>query len=404
MEAWKELGVEEVDYNSGNQVGVGKFQYTMKNGARQSTNAAFIRPIRDKRSNLVVRPNCQVIKVILNDENKAIGVEYLDKNTKERKKALAKKEVIVSAGSYDSPKLLMLSGIGPAEELQKNNIKLVKELKVGRNLHDHVATSLVTLLINDPSAMFTDVEKKKEDLNKWKNTHDNSLTASGLWGLGHYAQSSREKRPGVPDIMFHYITMVNVLDLNMTHYIATSYYNSIVVQPTILVQKSRGWIELNKTDPIFSNALVYPNFWTHPDDMEILMEAIEISDKLRDSKVIKRSNFTVIQTPAPACLLKGLFQHLTKSSRRKYYECLAKKYYSTIYVPAGTCKMGPENDPDAVVNPRLQVYGIENLRVIDSSIIPTSFTGNNLAAAMMIGEKGSDMIKEDWLTGSYQSN
>lgn len=157
----------------------------------------------------------------------------------------------------------------------------MKELKVGRNLHDHVATSLVSLQINNPVTSFDDIEKKKRDKKQWKNKHNNVLTISGLWGPAHYAQSSFEKRPGVPDIMFHYITMANELDLNMTHYIASSYYNLIVVQPTILIQKSRGWIELNTTDPVFGKPLVYPNFWSHSDDMERLFEAIEISNKLK---------------------------------------------------------------------------------------------------------------------------
>lgn len=104
MEAWKELGFKEVDYNSRNQVGVGRFQYTMKNGFRQSTNAAFIRPIRDKRSNLIVKTNCQVTKIIIDDQKKATGVEYFDITTEKMVKVRARKEIIVSAGAYDSLK------------------------------------------------------------------------------------------------------------------------------------------------------------------------------------------------------------------------------------------------------------------------------------------------------------
>lgn len=399
INSWKELGYHEIDYNSGKQLGVGRFQYTIKDGSRHSTNDAFIRPIRSKRPNLTVRPNSQVIKIIINPQTKrAIGVEYVKTGTKDIRKAYATKEVIISAGAYDSPKLLMLSGIGPVEELSEVDIPVVQELPVGKNLQDHPASSPLTLILRNSTSTMQPIEDKISDVTQWLEDQTGPLIVNGLWGVVPFFQTSFENRPGVADIEVHYLTGVRDREPYGTssHYGVLSYYNEISIWTTLVAPKSRGWVKLNKTDPIWSQPIINPNFFSDPQDLEALVEGLNYTKAFTRTRSFRNSGFTVTTTPAPAC-------HEFLNNDVAYYECLAKKYYISVYHPVGTCRMGPEYDPDAVVDSRLRIYGIPGLRVIDASIMPSVPRGNTNAPSIMIGEKGSDMIKEDWLP-SYVSN
>ena len=392
---WKELGYKELDYNSGSQVGVARLQYTIKNGTRQSANTAFIRPIRRKRSNLTIKTNSQVIKVIIDEKSKtAIGVEYVTGENKVVHRSFASKEVIISAGAIDSPKILMLSGIGPADELEKAGINLVKDLAVGKNFQEHVAASIVTLRLKNESESFEPIETKLQDIDLWFHTRDSRLNVPGIMSPVQFIQTSFDSRPGVPDIQNHYMAFIN--DTRKTGvnslYRIFSYYNMLVIETTLITPKSRGWIELNKSDPIWSKPLIYPNFYDHPEDLQKLVEGLNITSRLMHTQTLKTSNFEAVRTPAPNC-------DKFLSNMTKYYECIAKKYLLPLYHPVGTCKMGPKTDPNAVVDERLRVYGIQRLRVIDASIMPSIIRGNTNAPSMMIGEKGSDMIKEDYKFG-----
>lgn len=389
LQAWEALGYNEVDYNSGKNLGVAKFQYTIKNRHRQSTNAAFIRPIRGRRKNLTVRPKSQVTKILTNGKDKAVGVQYYDHNNKKMKRVFARKEVVVSAGAFDSPKLLMLSGIGPEEELKKVGVKCIKNLKVGENLFEHIATSMYTLQFNNPSASFENVTGKIDDVENWLKNIKNPLGNPGIWAVAHFIQTSFETRSEVPDVQIHYIK--SVIEDKNTQFTSLAYYNSIAIAPTLLVPKSRGFVRLNQTDPIFGIALVYPNLFSHPDDLTVLIEGIKMTNVIENSEVLKKNNISIVRTPAPNCE-----DYL--SNMEEYYKCIATNYYNPIYHPSGTCKMGPANDTEAVVNPRLQVYGIKSLRVVDASIIPIPVRGNTNAPVIMIAEKASDMIKEDWVS------
>lgn len=399
INSWKELGFQEIDYNSGNQLGVGRFQYTIKDGARHSTNDAFIRPIRDKRPNLTVRPNSQVIKIIINPQTKrAIGVEYVKTGTKEIRRAYATKEVIISAGAIDSPKLLMLSGIGPSEELTQAGIPVVKDLSVGKNLQDHPAVSPITLKLREDAASMTPVEDKINDVNQWLEDQSGPLRVNGLWGVVPFFQTSFSSFPGAVDMEVHYLSSIHDRDRFGIEslYSLTSQYNEISVWTTLVAPRSRGWIKLNKTDPIWSQPLIDPNFYSDPQDFEAMVEGLNYTREFTKTNAFRNSGFAVSRTPAPAC-------HEFINNDVAYHECIAQKYYVALYHPVGTCRMGPEFDPDAVVDSRLRTYGIVGLRVIDASIMPTVTRGNTNAPTIMIGEKGSDMIKEDWLP-NYVNN
>ncbi|XP_001607005.1 glucose dehydrogenase [FAD, quinone]-like [Nasonia vitripennis] len=377
IQGWEELGLKEVDYNSGDQIGTSRLQLTMKNGIRQSTNAAFIRPIRGERSNLTVRTNTRVTRIIIDPETKkASGVEYANSGTKVTKKVFAKKEVIVSTGAIDSPKLLMLSGIGPKDDLREAGIEVIKDSPVGKNYQDHVAVSALSYKLKNTT---------RADSKSFHKISD------GVFYYTVYFKTPLETRTGMPDIQLFYFGISKGMDRygNYT-YTGTLDANIAVCYLTLTSPKSRGWIKLNMSDPTWGDPLIYPNLFTDPADLETAVEAIKFADKLSETEAFKKSGLVAVYNPVPPC-------EKFISNKEEYFRCFANNYHNPFYHASGTCKMGPKTDPEAVVDSRLRVYGVKGLRVIDASIMPNVTRANTNAPTIMIAEKGSDMIKEDWL-------
>ncbi|XP_008203153.1 glucose dehydrogenase [FAD, quinone]-like [Nasonia vitripennis] len=390
--AWKETGLKEVDYNSGENLGTARIQFTLKDGIRQSTNDAFIRPIRGVRSNLTVRTKIQVTKVIIHPKSKrAIGVEYVEPGTKLTKKVFANKEVILSAGTYESPKLLMLSGIGPVDHLNEAGIKVVKNLPVGKNYQDHIGLSPYEFVVND-FQNFNDADKYVEDVKNFMQNKEGSYKMSGgILDNTAYLQTEYETRPGIPDIeMFglNKVDIVNGVEGNATC-AALAYRGYYIMYTTLTRPDSSGWLILNITDPTFSNPIINPNFFSNEKDLKTLVAGMKLWKRVIETESFKKSGLTAVKTPAPAC-------EKFATDDDKYFHCVAKNYVQAFYHPVGTCKMGPSADPEAVVDSRLRVHGIKGLRVIDASIMPAVIRGNTNAPTIMIGEKASDLIKEDW--------
>ncbi|CAB0028182.1 unnamed protein product [Trichogramma brassicae] len=398
IEAWKEAGYKEVDYNSGKQVGVARLQYNTRNGVRQSSNVAFIRPIRGRRGNLKILTRARATRVIVDPSFKqARGVEYVgaeESRAQSRKRRVyARKEVILSAGTIDSAKLLMLSGIGPSEELRKFGIPVLENLPVGRNLQEHITASAISLTRAEPRASFELVDDKVASARQWLRSHSGPFAPSGLWGVTAFLRTAHETRPGLPDVQVLFVTGVNDQPRtgNLSSYIAMAYYDLLAVSPSIASPRSRGWLRLNETDPVRGKPLIYPNFFSDPRDLAVLAEGLRASLAFTRTKRFRASGLGVARTPAPLCDELGL-----PFGTQEYFECVARRYYKPLHHVAGTCRMGPSSDPEAVVDPRLRVHGVGNLRVADASIMPKLPRGNTNAQAIMIGEKASDMIKRDW--------
>ena len=363
-------------------------QTTSKNGHRQSTNTAFIKPIRNKRSNLFIETEAYVTKVIIDPQTKkTTGVEYTSIRKNLKKVMKSKKEVIVSAGTIKSPQLLMVSGIGPADDLQKHNITLIEDLQVGSSFYDHLQFSGVYILLDNETTTETTYKKKQADLNQYLKKHSGPLSAEGPATVVAFAQSEYEESESAPDIQLCFVG-IKLSDKEVSPVL--SYYDAIMFYPKLLAPQSKGYIKLNDTDPIWSSPLIYPGYLKDDLDVNRMLEGIRMGLELFDTDTFEENNYKLYDVAQQPC-------NNLKFNSDEYWICMLRSHTGVGAHAVGTCKMGPDDDSEAVVNPRLKVYGVDGLRVVDASIMPVIPRGNIHAATMMIAEKASDMIKEDWL-------
>ncbi|KAL0266697.1 UNVERIFIED_CONTAM: hypothetical protein PYX00_009170 [Menopon gallinae] len=403
LQAGQEMGYEVRDVNGEFQTGFALYQFTMRRGTRCSTAKAFLRPIR-LRPNFHLSLWSHATKILINpDTKRAYGVEFIRDG--QHHVVYAKKEVILSAGAINSPQLLMLSGIGQRQQLQKFGIPVIVDAPgVGENLQDHIAVGGIIYLIDHPISL---VMRRLVNLNtalRYAFLEDGPLTSSvGLETVAFITTKYGNQTDDWPDIEFMLTSSATNSDggeqVRKAHGLTQEFYDEAFssinnkdvfgVFPMMLRPKSRGRIVLASRDPL-RYPLMYHNYLTHPDDVRVLREGVKHAVAFGETSSMKRFGSRFHRIPVPGC------KHLTYFTD-EYWECVIRHYTMTIYHMSGTAKMGPAADPTAVVDPRLRVYGIDGLRVIDASIMPRITSGNIQAPVIMIGEKGSDLIKEDWL-------
>lgn len=392
VEALHEGGLPIQDYNAENQIATIQAQTYSQDGIRVSANNAFIEPIRYKRRNLIIRTNSEVFKILIDKTNVAYGVKYIRHG--KIYTAFAKKEVILSAGSINTPKLLMLSGIGPKEHLSRLNIHIRQDSAVGENLQDH--TGFFGLMIGLPNKTSTRVDHEEVlqevyEYSQMKYKHG-PMAANGPVNVGAFLKS--DPHLPAPDIQigFHYLLLRDALTDPVTFdrvkILPTGFYDGVYPRIQTLTPKSRGKLLLNATNP-HGKPLIYANYFEDPNDMIPMIIGARYFISLENTKAFKSRGASFVRATLPAC--KGYAW-----GSDEYIVCLIQHYTFTIYHPVGTCKMGPKTDRKAVVDPRLRVYGISGLRVIDASIMPLIVRGNTNAATFVIGENGANFIWEEW--------
>ncbi|KAJ9574393.1 hypothetical protein L9F63_025962, partial [Diploptera punctata] len=406
VEGGTQLGYENRDCNGENQTGFMIAQGTIRRGSRCSTAKAFLRPIR-LRKNLHIAMRAQVTKVIveptgINGAPRARAVHFM-RNGKPHV-VRARREIILSAGAIGSPQLLMLSGIGPREHLEQFNIPVIKDLKVGHNLQDHVGLGGLTFVINDPISFKKSRYQTLPVALEYILNERGPLTTLGVEGVAFVNTKYANTSIDWPDIQFHFAPSSINSDggeqirrvVGLRDRVYNTMYKPLVkgetwmILPLLLRPKSTGWIRLKSANYLHYPEII-PNYFAYPEDVATLVEGIKIAVNLSSTPAFQKYGSRLHNIPMPGC------GHLTFKSD-EYWECALRHFTFTIYHPSGTCKMGPDSDPDAVLDPRLRVRGVERLRVIDASVMPTIISGNPNAPVIMIGEKGADIIKEDWNT------
>ncbi|XP_018049978.1 PREDICTED: glucose dehydrogenase [FAD, quinone]-like [Atta colombica] len=400
LNAGKELGYPLVDYNGKNTIGFSYVQATIINGTRMSSNRAYLHPARNRR-NLHVTRESRVKKILINRHtNRAIGLEFIKHHQIIR--VFASKEIILCAGAIGSPQLLMLSGIGPAKHLNELGINVVRDLPVGENLMDHVAFGGLTWTVDDPvSIRIIDIINPTYPYMKdFLMKQSGPITVPGACeALAFIDTKNSTKLHGLPNIELLFtggglkgdLILPTVMGLNnamrqiWNKYIITYGWT---ILPMLLKPKSRGWIRLLAND-INVKPEIVPNYFDNPEDVKTMMEGIKAAISVGRTKAMKLFGSRLTNDTFPGC-------ENYEYDSYDYWECAMRTASLTIYHYSGTCKMGPKEDPTAVVDPRLKVIGIQGLRVADGSIMPEIISAHTNIPIFMIAEKLADMVKEDW--------
>ena len=413
MEAGKEIGYEEVDYNGRKQIGVSYTQKTVRNGRRWSTATAFLHPVRD-RPNLFVWTEKSVRRVVL-DGGAAVGVEVVDTEDLAEGGAMvevvtARREVILSAGTIGSTHILMLSGIGPADHLRAAGVEVKKDLPVGKNLQDHIM--IMGPIVNRKLSPTSGVAFTRAMLESpWTILQyfmfgTGPLTAAIPEVHGFFQSGLQDSSDPRPDIHMVYSTAKSSPDELNIFCIDAKDYESILREkkynddddvtatfvPGLLHPKSRGEILLNiSSGNLYSPPVIDPKYLSHPDDVEVLLKGIRIAEKM-----FATDSFNILKENDDS-QLGDEFETPYKLGTDDFWKFVIRAITLTIYHPVGTCKMGGASVEDRVVDPQLRVVGVKKLRVVDGSVIPEVVSGNTNAPIIMIAERAADLIKQDYV-------
>ncbi|KAI5637911.1 GMC oxidoreductase domain-containing protein [Phthorimaea operculella] len=351
--AFTEMGLRSLDANINAPEAIVNHQFALQNNTRLSTNSAFLKPVRH-RKNLAVVTGATVTKIVIDRLEKTVdGVIYEFDKGKERP-AYAKREIILTGGAINNVKLLYMSGIGPKAELKKFNITTLMDLPSRSG-------PLASRGINQISAFI--------QLYEQNNAPDVEIAFEG-----NFVRSDK--------FMLTNVSVHAAEESNMP----LAYYNLINVIPIVLRPKSKGKVTLNKRNPKYGRPVITANLLKEPEDLETLVDAIDISLQLLDKKEVKKAEVKFAPIDLFPC---------DRLRSRDQWNCIARHYTKAVGNPIGTCRMG-DNATNSVVDFELRVHGIEGLRIVDASVMPTHVRGGIFAPTLMIAEKAAKMITKDW--------
>ncbi|MEZ2297791.1 GMC family oxidoreductase [Variovorax sp. RCC_210] len=360
------------DFNGPEQEGTGLYQVTQfhggaKNGERCSVAAAYLHPAM-KRANLTVLTGAQALRVVL-EGRRAVGVEVRRGGTAET--ISARREVVLCGGAFNSPQLLMLSGIGDPAELARHGIALRHALPgVGQNLQDH--TDFILSYTSKDTELFgigaVAGLKLLKAIFEWRK-RGTGLVATPFAEGGAFVKSSPELRR--PDLQLHFVIAITDDHARKLHMGFGFSCHVCVLRP-----KGRGEVRLNDADPL-SAPRIDPRFLSEPKDMALLLQGVKKTREILRAPALAKYRHRELYT-ADAHTDEELERHIRARA-------------DTIYHPVGTCRMG--TDAMSVVDAQLRVHGVENLRVVDASVMPTLIGGNTNAPTVMIAERAADWMR-----------
>jgi choline dehydrogenase len=357
IEAGQEAGLPlNEDFNGHEQDGVGWYQLTQRNGLRCSAAVAYLHPVLG-RPNLSVETGAHVNRLLL-EGTRAVGVEIDQRD--ELREVRAEREVILSAGSYQSPQILLLSGIGPAADLELVGIPVVHELPVGQGLQDHLAT-WITYTTDEPSLLSAETE---ENLGLIQTEGRGPLSSNFAESGGFFRTSSSLE---APDIQLHAIPIL-FPEAGAGEILVDGW----ALSACLLRPRSAGFVKLRSRIPTAKPRILH-NYIVEPEDRATLIAGVRRMAEITRQPALRSLSTGAVAAPADDDDA-SILAHIERNS-------------TTLYHPVGTCAMG------RVVDSELRVLGMESLRVIDASVMPTLVRGNTNAPTIMIAERASDLIR-----------
>ncbi|KAJ8922414.1 hypothetical protein NQ315_004360, partial [Exocentrus adspersus] len=361
IKAKEELGYKPVDYNGKDQIGVSQLQFTIKGNRSATGGRAFIDPIRHSRKNLNVTLKAFVTKLVIDIEtNTVLGVEFINNQKK------------IPAGAINTPQILMLSGIGPKEELDRIGVDTLVDLPVGKHLEDHA--TFFGLNIRTNQTLFNEsIEALVENYLENRRPLTAAFNTDSVSFVNVYGNSS------VPNIQ-------QILKVPPPFFPESwrvlNYKKRILL--VLLHPKSRGSVTLRSKNPVDFPDIDY-NYYDQEEDIETMLSAIKETLKLLKTKAFRAVNANFVPT------LKVCAEQTPESEG--YWRCLIKYWTTTLYHPVGTTRMGSSKE-DSVVSSKLIVHDVKRLRVVDAGVMPKIPSGNTNAPTYMIAEKAADLIKK----------
>ncbi|XP_067634957.1 glucose dehydrogenase [FAD, quinone]-like [Eurosta solidaginis] len=396
-----ELGLARVrEFAEGSEIGYANLPGTFQNGKRSTTAKSYLSTV-SKRANLHIIKNARVTKLNFDEIGRNVRSVSFTLQSKHEMNVNIGKELVLSAGAIETPKLLMLSGVGPAQHLNQLKIPLINDLHIGDNMQDHVYV-MTFMKLNEHKARAWTTLDSLDSIYNYLIHEKGPLSSHNTVSLTGFINTL--KKSAYPDIEYHhfiirrgdfaglniFLTGLSINEQFRAQLLKALETSDILgVYNILLNPKSIGNIRLRSSEFI-EPPIIRHNYLTEPEDEATLLRAIRFQERVLNTLAYESMNANFLLPTIDECDVYELRSD-------EYWSCYIKYFSTTLYHPVGTVKMAPEMDETSCVNPRLRLNDCNNVRVVDASIMPKIPSANTNAATIMIAEKAADFIREDWL-------